>query len=128
MDLVNKLVKRIPSAASLPSLNDLAQSKERLSPTWAFFRRRVRLKGNSSISIPLGAVLLFPCVVVVLILIVIVRHPDSPAAMLLPAGAPPAIRFVRSRGLPAPFTLWPDALLTWFVDTGRSARSMTRSL
>ena len=56
----------------------------------------MRLKGNSSISVPLGVVILFPCIVVVLILVLFVRHPSSPGRILMPAGAPPAIRYVSS--------------------------------
>lgn len=57
-----------------------------------FFRRPLRLRGNSAVSIPLGVVILFPLIVVILILILFVRHPDSPGRILMPAGAPPAIR------------------------------------
>lgn len=64
-----------------------------MSPGLAFFRRRIRLRGNSKISIPLGAVVLFPCIVIIMILVLIVRHPSSPGRILLPAGAPPSIRY-----------------------------------
>lgn len=43
---------------------------------------------------PLGVVILFPVIVVVLILVLFVRHPQSGVGILMPAGAPPAIRFV----------------------------------
>ena len=95
MGLVQNLVKRIPSSPSLPSLDDLSRRADKLSPRLAFFRRRIRLKGNSSISIPLGLVLLFPCIVIILILILFVRHPQSPGIILMPAGAPPSIRYGR---------------------------------
>jgi mannosyltransferase len=64
-----------------------------LASRLAFFRRPMRLKGNSTISVPLGVVILFPCIVVILILVLIVRHPSSPGRILMPAGAPPAIRY-----------------------------------
>lgn len=97
MGLVQNLVKRIPSSPSLPSLDDLSRRADKLSPRLAFFRRRIRLKGNSSISIPLGLVLLFPCIVIILILILFVRHPQSPGIILMPAGAPPSIRRISDK-------------------------------
>lgn len=98
MDQARRLFKRIPLAPVLPFRTD------RLPPRLAFFRRRVRLKGSSSISVPLGVVvLLFPCIVIALILVLVVRHP-SPGRMLMPAGAPPSIRFV-------------SLIPTWCADT-----------
>lgn len=91
MGLVQKIIKRIPSTPN-PSLDDLSSHKDHAIPKLAFFRRRIRLKGNSKISIPLGVVLLFPCIVVILILILIIVHPASPGTIFIPAGAPPAIR------------------------------------
>ena len=89
MGWIRGLAKRIPSSPTLPTLKDFKGEKGR---GLAFFNRRIRLKGNSSISIPLGFVLLFPCMVVLLILIIVVRHPASPGRILMPAGAPPSIR------------------------------------
>jgi mannosyltransferase len=63
----------------------------------AFFRRPLRLRGNSRISVPLGVVVLFPCIVLVLILVLFVRHPSSPGTILMPAGAPPAIRRISEK-------------------------------
>lgn len=97
MSFIQRITKRLPSAPSLP-LEDVPHEKGRLHPRFAFFRRRIRLKGNSSISIPLGLVLLFPCLVIVLILLLFVRHPASPGGILIPAGTPPSIRFVSIRG------------------------------
>ena len=91
MELVHKLIKRIPTTPN-PSLDDLPDHKGHAMPKLAFFKRRIRLKGNSKISIPLGVVLLFPCIVIVLILILIIVHPSSPGTIFIPAGAPPAIR------------------------------------
>jgi mannosyltransferase len=34
--------------------------------------------------------------VVVLILVLFVRHPSSPGRILMPAGSPPSIRYVRA--------------------------------
>ncbi|KAF2817211.1 alpha-1,2-mannosyltransferase Kre5 [Mytilinidion resinicola] len=97
MGLVQNLVKRIPSSPSIPGLDDLQRRADKLSPRLAFFRRRIRIKGNSSISIPLGIVLLFPCLVIILILILFVRHPQSPGIMMMPAGAPPSIRKINDK-------------------------------
>ncbi|KAE9373484.1 glycosyltransferase family 15 protein [Stipitochalara longipes BDJ] len=91
MGFVQRVMKRIPSSRSLPSMDEVKE-KTKVSSRLAFFRRPLRLKGNSSISIPLGVVLLFPCIVVVLILVLFVRHPKSGVGILMPAGAPPAIR------------------------------------
>lgn len=92
MGLIQNLAKRMPSPPNLPSLDEISRQQERLLPKLGFFRRRIRLKGNSSISIPLGAVLLFPLLVIILILVLIVRHPSSSGTILMPAGAPPLIR------------------------------------
>ncbi|KAI9749418.1 MAG: hypothetical protein M4579_006884 [Chaenotheca gracillima] len=97
MGFVQQLAKRIPSSQNLPSLDDISKSKERLAPRLTFFRRRIRLKGNSSISIPLGVVLLFPCIVIICILILVVRHPSSPVGVIIPSGAPPAIRRISEK-------------------------------
>ena len=92
MGLIQQLSRRIPSTKALPSFSDLRNEKVRIVPSLSFFKRRIRLKGNSKISIPLGAVLLFPCLVIILIIVLIVRHPSSPGSLMMPAGAPPAIR------------------------------------
>lgn len=55
------------------------------------------MKPNSSISIPLGFVLLFPSIVVLLILILVVKHPSSPGRILIPAGTPPSIRKINEK-------------------------------
>ncbi|KAH0566100.1 hypothetical protein GP486_000491 [Trichoglossum hirsutum] len=91
MRLVRKLVKGI-SSQRLSGLDDPSREKGRFTQRLSFFRRRIRLKGNSSISIPLGVVLLFPCIVVALVVILFIRHPSSPGRILLPAGSPPSIR------------------------------------
>lgn len=92
MGFMQGLVKRIPSSPHSPSRDDFKSEKAPALSGLSFFRRRVRLKGNSSISIPLGFVLLFPCIVVLLILIIVVQHPSSPGRILMPAGSPPSIR------------------------------------
>ncbi|CRG83999.1 mannosyltransferase [Talaromyces islandicus] len=91
MNIVRRIVKRMPLAPALASLEDASREKGQ-SVRFAFLRRRIRLRGNSSISIPLGIVLLFPCVVIILIVLIFVRHPSSSGGILIPAGAPPSIR------------------------------------
>lgn len=97
MDLLRRAYRRVPATmgtgtAQLPTSGEKRPQLNRMTSRLAFFRRPLRLKGNSSISVPLGVVVLFPCIVVVLILVLFVRHPSSPGRILMPAGAPPAIR------------------------------------
>jgi mannosyltransferase len=92
MGYVQRLLKTLPYTAPAPAYDDEKSGKGKKSSTLSFFRRRIRLKGNSSISIPLGFVLLFPGLVVILILILVIKHPSSPGRILVPAGAPPSIR------------------------------------
>lgn len=96
MDLIRRAGKALTGPPPLPTADEkLHKPRTRSGRIWsrlAFFRRPLRLKGNSTISIPLGVVILFPLIVVILILILFVRHPNSPGRILMPAGAPPAIR------------------------------------
>lgn len=94
MAFVQRLLKRLPSIPSEAATQDWKHEKPRSQSKLSFFRRRIRLKGNSSISIPLGFLLLFPSLVVVLILILVIKHPNSPGRILVPAGTPPSIRYV----------------------------------
>jgi hypothetical protein len=94
MNFLQHVRKRLPSPQKIPLYQDLSKSAEKMSPRLAFFRRRIRLRENSRISIPLGLVLLFPCLLVIIILLLVVRHTDSPGRILMPAGAPPAIRYL----------------------------------
>lgn len=98
MDLVRRVSSLIPAGRTpqLPSADSGNKKRSsRRGQLWArleFFRRPLRLKGNSSISVPLGVVILFPLIVVILILVLFVKHPNSPGRILMPAGSPPAIR------------------------------------
>ncbi len=94
MGFIQRIAKRMPSSPHLPSLDHVSNEKGFIIPKFAFFRRRIRLRRNSAISIPLGFVLLFPCIVIVLIVLLIVTHPSSTGRILMPAGAPPSIRLV----------------------------------
>ncbi|KAH8705078.1 putative alpha-1,2-mannosyltransferase [Talaromyces proteolyticus] len=92
MNIVRRIVKRLPLAPALASVEDASREKGQRPLQFAFLRRRIRLRGNSSISIPLGFVLLFPCIVIILIVLLFVRHPSTSGGMLIPAGTPPSIR------------------------------------
>lgn len=96
MDLIRRAGKALSGPPPLPTADEkLDKAKARPNRIWsrlAFFRRPLRLRANSTISIPMGMVILFPLIVVILILILFVRHPNSPGRILMPAGAPPAIR------------------------------------
>jgi mannosyltransferase len=98
MDLLRRAGKYVPSTSSLQLPIQDEKSKKptrggRIAQYLALFRRPMRLKGNSSISVPLGVLLIFPVIVIILILTLFLRHPNSPGRMLMPAGAPPAIRY-----------------------------------
>ncbi|KAH0285185.1 alpha-1,2 mannosyltransferase [Aureobasidium namibiae CBS 147.97] len=97
MNFLQDVRKRLPTAQKLPSYDDLSKSAEKMTPRLAFFRRRIRLRENSRISIPLGLVLLFPCLIVILILLLFVRHPTEAGRILMPAGAPPSIRKISEK-------------------------------
>ncbi|EAL91397.1 hypothetical protein KXW98_005598 [Aspergillus fumigatus] len=96
MSFIQRIAKRLPSTPNLP-FDDSSREKARNFSRFAFLKRRIRLKGNSSISIPLGFVLLFPCLVIILILLLFVRHPSSPGGILIPAGTPPSIRRISEK-------------------------------
>jgi mannosyltransferase len=98
MGFLQDVAKKLkPSPESMEQLEDLPRRAEKASPRLGVFRRRIRLKGSSSISIPLGLVLLFPCLVIALILVLFMRSPDSSGMMNMPAGTPPSIRYVSPR-------------------------------
>ncbi|KAK1764443.1 putative alpha mannosyltransferase [Phialemonium atrogriseum] len=101
MDLIRRAGRLVPSMPlQLPVMDEKGGRKTRsglLKSRLAFFRRPLRLRGNSSVSVPLGVVILFPCIVVILILVLFVRHPSSPGRILMPAGAPPAIRKINEK-------------------------------
>ncbi|KAF2015024.1 glycosyltransferase family 15 protein [Aaosphaeria arxii CBS 175.79] len=92
------LYRRMPtSQASIDKFDELSRRAERASPQLSFFRRRVRLKGSSTVSVPLGIVLLFPCLVIILILVLFVRHPDTGGLSMSQASTPPSIRKISEK-------------------------------
>jgi len=62
---------------------------------FGFFRRPLRLRGNSSISVPLGILILFPCLVVALILMLFLQHPSSPGMRFMGMSPSGKIRWVK---------------------------------
>ncbi|KAF2028624.1 glycosyl transferase [Setomelanomma holmii] len=62
-----------------------------------FFSRRIRLKGDSTISMPLALVLLFPLLVIGLILTLFWRSPDPSGFANMPVGTPPSIRKISDK-------------------------------
>ncbi len=93
------LKSRMPSTDTMPTLKSLQQAslKDAAVPSLTFLRKRIRIRGNSKFGVPLYLVLLFPCIVVVVLLLLFVRHPDSPAGRLIPSGAPPSIRKISEK-------------------------------
>ncbi|KAL7788386.1 glycosyltransferase family 15 protein [Trichoderma ceciliae] len=81
----------------LPTSDEKRSRNKGLASRLAFFQRPLRLRGNSTVSVPLGVVLVFPLLVVVLILVMFVKHPSSPGRILMPAGSPPAIRKISEK-------------------------------
>jgi len=104
MDYLSALQKRLPSTDNLPTLKSLQNTslkdvseKVQAPLRTGFFRKRIRIRGNSKVSVPLYLVLLFPVLVLIIILLLFVRHPNSPAGRLIPAGAPPSVRKISEK-------------------------------
>ncbi|QUC23577.1 uncharacterized protein UV8b_07818 [Ustilaginoidea virens] len=101
MDLIRRAKGMVPSTSKLrlPAHDAKAGVTKRnsLISRLAFFRRPLRLRGNSTVSVPLGVVLVFPLLVVILILVLFVQHPSSSGRVSVPAGAPPAIRKISEK-------------------------------
>ncbi|OQO14541.1 hypothetical protein B0A48_01419 [Cryoendolithus antarcticus] len=102
MEQMRKRLPTLPSYENLPTLKSLSHTNlrevsEKLTPRWEFLRKRIRIRGNSKISVPLYVVLLFPAIILILVLVIFVRHPDSPAGRLIPSGAPPSIRKISEK-------------------------------
>ncbi|KAK4186685.1 putative mannosyltransferase KTR5 [Podospora australis] len=99
MDLLRRAGKFVP--ANRPSLPVTGEKDKTRPKTWgsrlAYLKRPMRLKGNSTISVPLGVIILFPVIVLILILLLFIRHPSSPGNILIPAGSPPAIRKISEK-------------------------------
>ena len=100
MDYLKSMQRRIPASDKLPTLKSIQEttSKEVPLPSrLAFLRKRVRLRGNSNISVPLYLVVLLPLIILAAILLILVRHPAAPVSRLIPSGAPPSIRKINEK-------------------------------
>jgi mannosyltransferase len=95
MESFQDATRRLAAPKESPEKTDMAPSRaQKGAPRTSFFNRRVRVTGDSSISVPLPLVLLFPCLVIIVILLLFARSPDSNELMNMPDGAPPFIRYV----------------------------------
>nr|POF18623.1 o-glycoside alpha-1,2-mannosyltransferase like 4 [Quercus suber] len=102
MDMLKSLQKRLPTAERLPTLKSLQytslkDASEKLPMRLGFLRRRIRLRGNSKVSMPLYLVLLFPIILVVAVLVILIRRADSQGGRLIPAGSPPSVRKISEK-------------------------------
>jgi len=99
MDYLHSVRKRLPPSEKLPTLKSLQNTslKDLSTSRLAFLRKRIRLRRNSKVSIPLYLVLLFPLISLGLLLVIFVRHPAAPVGRLIPSGAPPSIRKINEK-------------------------------
>lgn len=93
MGFAQDIAKKLPTAkSSIDTIDRLSRNAEKMEPRLAFVRRRFRLKSDSSFSVPVVIVLLFPCLAIGLISVLFMRTPDTENIMNMPAGTPPSIR------------------------------------
>ncbi|KAH6214980.1 hypothetical protein HBI53_100330 [Parastagonospora nodorum] len=98
MESLNDATRRVPVPKESPDRAERSPRRsEKGTPRTGFFNRRVRLTSDSSVSVPLPLVLLFPCLVVIVILLLFARSPGSDDLMKMPAGAPPFIRKISEK-------------------------------
>jgi mannosyltransferase len=104
MALFQDLTRRQPNAKddSPEKTDDAPRRAAKYAPRKSFWNRRVRLTSDSSLSVPLGLVLLFPCLVIIVILTLFARSPDSNDLMNMPTGTPLSVRYVFCHSL-APY-------------------------
>ena len=101
MGIPQQLYQRLPFKKQLDEMNGY----NRLPPRLSFLQKRIRLKGSSTITVPLGVVLLFPVTVLLFIVFLFVRHPHGSVAAIADFGVPPPkIRYEHRR--PHPLTRW----------------------
>ncbi|KKA30286.1 hypothetical protein TD95_003880 [Thielaviopsis punctulata] len=98
MDLFRRVSRMVPKQPSqLPTSDEKRPARVRPAATrMSILSRPLRLRGNSSISVPLGVVIVFPLVVVILFLLLFVRSNDH-QSNILPAGSPPPIRAISEK-------------------------------
>jgi mannosyltransferase len=98
MALSQDVTRRQPNAKDDPphQTDDASRRTAKYAPRESFFNRRVRLTSDSTLSVPLALVLLFPCLVILVILTLFARSPDSNELMNMPTGTPLSVRYVVS--------------------------------
>lgn len=74
------------------SLQMVSEEKDHRATKQPFFKRRLRLRGNSKASVPLSVVVFFPALVILFLILLLIHHISSSGSLMMPAGAPPAIR------------------------------------
>lgn len=101
MDLIRRAAKVAPGQPSPLPVDEKRGSsfrpKSSADSRWAFFKRPLRLRGNSTISVPLGIVIFFPMLVLILIFILFLSHPSSPARFLIPGAGPLPLRRISEK-------------------------------
>ncbi|KAF2822166.1 alpha-1,2-mannosyltransferase Kre5 [Ophiobolus disseminans] len=99
MALFPDVTRRLPSTPNSPQkkVDDKSRRVAKPASQTNLFTRRIRLTSDSSLSIPLVLALLFPCLVLILILMLFWRSPDSNGLMNMPAGTPPSIRKISEK-------------------------------
>lgn len=126
------LSQRVPKSRSrhhvpeLPVHHEEEKGRRRKSKfgRWGFFAKTVRIGGEGGLSMPVGLVLLFPIFIIVMIIMMFTRQPNSRGMFLMPGGAAPAIRFVNTIFL-EDFPAREEVVL--ILGIGRLAKSTTRS-
>ncbi|OAL44607.1 glycosyl transferase [Pyrenochaeta sp. DS3sAY3a] len=82
------LTRRVPPKDSPKKYNKSSRRPKKApqaQPT-SLFDRRIRVSSDSSFTVPLVLVLLFPCLVILSILVLFMRTPDSQDVMNMPTG------------------------------------------
>jgi len=104
MSLSQDVTRRLasPKKSTESTAEDKPRRTGKPSSHTGFFNRRIRLTSDSSLSLPLPLILLFPCLVLGLIVTLFWRSPDPEGLMNMPAGTPPSIRYVPK----FPFVEW----------------------
>ncbi|KAL2888467.1 O-glycoside alpha-1,2-mannosyltransferase -like protein 4 [Ceratocystis lukuohia] len=98
MDLFRRVSRMVPQAqpSHLPTSDE--KRPARLRPTtspFAVLKRPLRLRGNSSISVPLGVVIVFPLVMVILFLMIL--RPHNHGGGNVQENLPPSIRKISEK-------------------------------
>lgn len=91
----NDLTRRVPPKDS-PEKDNKSSRRPKKAPQpqhTSVFDRRIRVSSDSSFTVPLVLVLLFPCLVILSILVLFMRTPDSQDVMNMPTGGISSSRY-----------------------------------